>query len=466
MTDNHRALACLAAVPVAALMAAGVLRGQAPGRPRVVVFDGPRVIVGDGSPPIEAARIVVRNGIIEALGARDTVAAPPDATRVDLSGRTAMPMLVNVHGHIGYIKNGTTDKANYSRDNVLEDLRRLAYYGVGVFQALGTDRDGTEMRIRDEQRSGVLTDPALATLFTSGPGIVAPTPGAANGGPYFATDVVFEADNPEAARAYVRQLAPKRPDAIKIWVDDRNATKGKLTPDVFTAAIAEAHAQGLRAVAHVYYLDDAKALARADIDGFAHLVRAEPGADAELVDLVRTRNIFQCSTLSIQKSAVDGPQWLDDRALAETIPASVIAGWKSQAAKASAAAAARARTDYARLERTLRSMYEGGARLVLCGDTGLGTQAAGFTEHRELEAIVKAGVPALQAIRAATATGAAVLGLTDRGTIAVGKRADFIALSANPLDDIVNTRKIVDVYRGGVPINRTALRASWSSESR
>jgi imidazolonepropionase-like amidohydrolase len=462
MAVTHRPLARLVAVAIAASVAAAVTHAQS----AVIVFDGPRVIVGDGSPPIEAARIVVRNGNIHEIGSRQAVAVPPSAARIDLSGRTVMPTLVNVHGHIGYIKGGTTDKANYSRENVLEDLRRLAYYGVGVFQALGTDRDGIEMRIRDEQRSGTLTDPALATLFTSGAGIVAPTPGAANGGPYFATDVVFEAASAEAARTYVRQLAPKKPDIVKIWVDDRNGTKRKLTPDVFAAAIDEAHRQRLRAVAHVYYLDDAKALARAGVDGFAHLVRAEPGVDAELVDLVRTRNIFQCSTLSIQKSAVDGPQWLDDPALAETMPPSVLAAWKGQVAKTSDAAVARARSDYARLERSVRAMDEGGARLVLCGDTGLGTQAPGFIEHRELEAIVKAGVPPLRAIRAATEAGAAVLGLTDRGTIAAGKRADFIALSANPVDDIANTRKIVDVYRAGVRIDRAALRASWQSETR
>jgi imidazolonepropionase-like amidohydrolase len=466
MLDNHRALAGLAAVALTAAVTAAVVRGQPADGRRVVVFDGARVIVGDGSPPIEAARIVVRNGVIDAVGPRHTVAVPPGGVQIDLAGRTVMPTLVNVHGHIGYIKNGTTDKANYSRDNVLDDLRRLAYYGVGVFQALGTDRDGIEMRIRDEQRSGALSDPALATLFTSGPGIVAPTPDAANGGPYFATDVVFEAATPDAARSYVRQLAPKKPDIVKIWVDDRSGTKRKLTPDVSAAAIDEAHRQRLRAVAHVYYLDDAKALARAGVDGFAHLVRAEPGADAELVDLVRTRNIFQCSTLSIQRSAVDGPQWLDDPALAETIPPSVLAAWKGQVAKTSDAAATRARSDYARLERSLLAMHNGGARLVLCGDTGLGTQAPGFTEHRELEAIARAGVPALQAIRAATEAGAAVLGLTDRGSITAGKRADFLILSANPVDDIANTRKIVDVYRGGVRIDRAALRASWQSETR
>lgn len=456
-----RMTACRTGIAIATLASTALLAAQ-PGGARVIVFDGPRVIVGDGTAPVETARIVVRDGRIGDIGPRDSIAAPAGATRVDLTGRTVMPMLVNVHGHIGYMKGATTDKANYSRESVLNDLRRFTYYGVGVFQALGTDRADTEIRIRNEQRSGILPDAALATLFTAGTGIVAPTPGSINGGPFFATDVVHESDSAADARAFVRQLAAKKPDMLKIWVDDRNGTKRKLPPDVFTAAIEEAHALGLRAVAHVYYLDDAKLLAKAGVDGFAHMVRAEPGVDAELVTLIRSRSIFQCSTLSIQKSQVDGPGWLDDPALAETVSPDVIATWKGQLTKASADAIARAKTTYSRLERNLRTLHEGGARLVLCGDTGLNSQVPGFTEHRELEAIVRAGVPPLQAIRAATETGAAVLGLKDVGTLQRGKRADFIVLGANPLDDIANTRRIVGVYRGGAAIDRAALRAAWS----
>jgi imidazolonepropionase-like amidohydrolase len=448
-------------ITVLALVYGARVAAQPPATaPRVLVFDGTRAITGDGMPPIENARIVVRDGRIAAIGPRAGVVAPSGATQIDLSGRTLMPMLVDVHGHIGYMKGAITDRANYSRENVLNDLRRFSYYGVGVFQALGTDRSDTEIRIRNEQRAGILGDRSLATLFTAGTGIVAPTPGSANGGPFFATDVVHETDSPEDARAFVGQLAAKQPDFVKIWVDDRNGTKKKLRPEVSAAAIAEAHALGLRAVAHVYYLDDAKLLAKAGIDGFAHLVRAEPGVDDELAGMIRSRNIFQCSTLSIQRSLVDGPGWLDDPALAETVPPAVIATWKDQVAKTSSDTVARARTDYARLERNLRTIHQGGARIVLCGDTGLASQVPGFTEHRELEAIVRAGVPALEAIRAATGTAASVLGLQDRGTLRPGARADFIVLAANPLQDIANTRKIVAVYRDGIAIDRAPLRAS------
>ncbi|MGD9903651.1 MAG: amidohydrolase family protein [Vicinamibacterales bacterium] len=447
---------------VAALTAAACAAPpEPPAADRVTAFAGARLIRGDGSPAIDDAVLVVRDGVISAAGPRGEIEVPADATRVDLSGRTVMPLIVNVHGHIGYMRGATTERGHYSRDNVLDHLRRFTYYGIGAFQELGTDRDDVEVTIRDEQRAGTLADPALAWFFTAGNGIVAPTPGAANGGPFFATDVIHEAATPEQARAAVQALAAKKVDVVKLWVDDRNGTKVKLAPDVYKAAIDEAHAHGLRAVAHVYYLDDAKDLVRSGVDGLAHMVRAEPGVDDELVAMLTARNVFACSTMSIQKPLVDGPGWLDDPALAETVRPEVIAEWKAGIARAAPDAVARAKETYGRLEASMRRLHAGRARIVLCGDTGLNSQVPGFTEHRELEAIARAGVPPLEAIRAATATGAGVLGLADRGTLEAGKRADFLVLTANPIDDIANTRRIAAVYKAGVAIDRDALRAEF-----
>lgn len=449
-----------AALAAATLVAAGCAPPAAtPARPDVTAFDGARLIRGDGSAAVEDAVVLVEDGVITASGPRAEVEVPAGAARVDLRGRTLMPLLVNVHGHIGYMKGATTDRGHYSRDNVLDHLRRFTYYGIGAFQELGTDRDGVEIRIRDEQRAGTLADPSLAWFFTAGHGIVAPTPGSTNGGPFFATDVVHEAATPEAARAAVQSLAAMKVDIVKLWVDDRNGTKTKLAPPVYKAAIEEAHARGLRAVAHVYYLDDAKDLVRSGADGLAHMVRADPGVDDELVALLKGRDVFACSTMSIQKPLVDGPGWLDDPALAETVRPEVIAEWKAGIARATPEAVTRAKETYARLERSMKRLHDGGARIVLCGDTGLNSQVPGFTEHRELEAIARAGVPPLDAIRAATATGAAVLGMDDRGTLTAGKRADFLVLTANPLDDIANSRRIAAVYKAGVAIDRDALKA-------
>jgi imidazolonepropionase-like amidohydrolase len=100
--------------------------------------------------------------------------------------------------------------------------------------------------------------------------------------------------------------------------------------------------------------------------------------------------------------------------------------------------------------------------VLLSADTGLFTQFIGFAEHRELEAMVSAGMPALDAITAATLLPARMLGLSDRGSLAPGKRADFIVLDADPLDDIVHTRRIAAVVIGGVELDRAAMRARWS----
>lgn len=445
---------------VAALAVAGCTAPAPPAAtPGLTAFEGARLIRGDGTAAVEDAVLLVRDGVIAAAGPRAEVQVPGDATRVNLTGRTVMPPIINVHGHIGYMKGATTERGHYSRDNVLDHLRRFTYYGIGAFQELGTDRDDVEIRIRDEQRDGTLADPALTWFFTAGNGIVAPTPGAPNGGPAFATDVIHEAATPEQARAAVQALAAKKVDIVKLWVDDRNGTKVKLAPAVYKAAIEEAHARGLRAVAHVYYLDDAKDLVRSGVDGLAHMVRAEPGIDDELVALLKARHVFACSTMSIQKPLVDGPGWLDDPALAETVRPEVIAEWKAGIAKATPEAVTRAKATYARLEASMKRLHDGGARIVLCGDTGLNSQVPGFTEHRELEAIARAGVPPLAAIRAATESGAGVLGLTDRGTLTAGKRADFLVLTANPLDDIANSRRIAAVYKAGVAIDRDVLKA-------
>ncbi|MEZ5287450.1 MAG: hypothetical protein R2712_22155 [Vicinamibacterales bacterium] len=151
-------------------------------------------------------------------------------------------------------------------------------------------------------------------------------------------------------------------------MDDRGGTKAKMGPEIYAAIIDEAHAQGLPAIAHVYYLDDAKGLVRAGVDGLAHMVRAEPGVDDELVALMKAHGTVACTTMSIQRPLVDGPEWLDDPALAETQTPETLAAWRAGVAAATPEAVARAEPH------TLSKPVSGGTpvamRIVLCGDTG------------------------------------------------------------------------------------------------
>jgi imidazolonepropionase-like amidohydrolase len=420
-------------------------------------YAGFRLITGSGDAPRDNASLLVRDGIIVDV---NPTMVPGDATRIDLSGKTVMPTIVNPHGHIGYMKGAETDKRHYSRANVIDHLRRLTYYGVSVMQSLGTDREDIEISVRDAQRAGELDDPELAMLLTAGDGIVAPTPGSENGGPFFATDVMIEVRSPDEARKRVCELAHKKPDVIKLWVDDRWGEKAKLTSDICQTVIDEAHRLGLHAIAHIYSLDDAKAAVRAGVDGLAHMVR-EPGPDQELIDMLVEKDVFVFSSMGVQKGFHESPEWLDDPALAETMTQADRDAFRAQIDALSPEEVDRWAKAYELLEGCLHEFVAGGVKVVLSADTGLFGQFPGFAEHRELEALVQGGMPVDQAIRAATSLPAEILGLSDRGSIAPGKRADLLVLDADPLQDITNTRRISEVIIGGVHIDRDAMRTSW-----
>ncbi|GGJ33351.1 amidohydrolase family protein [Streptomyces brasiliensis] len=420
-----------------------------------VLYEGARVIVGDGETVIDDAGLVVRDGLIEWIGPRDAISPDPTRQTVSLAGRTVMPALVNPHGHIGYWKGAAADAGNFSADNVIDHLRRLAYYGVSVFQSLGTDRDDTEIRVRDRQRKGELDDEDLATLHTAGAGIVAPTPGSGNGGPFFAADAVHEATSPEDARRHVRALAAKHVDAVKFWLDDRHGTEARLEPDVYRAIVDEAHRHGLKAAAHIYTVDDAKEAIRAGADILAHLPRT-PAPDEELITLLTTHDVAVFTSMSIQRP--DGDSWLDDPALADLVTPEAIADLRSRIRANAPQPLFDTLEAYQRMQSTLRTFADAGVRLVFSADTGLLTQFPGFAEHRELEALAAAGLPPLTVLQSATQRSATLLGLTDRGTLEEGRRADFVVLAGDPLRDITNTRRIESVHFKGRPVDRSRIR--------
>ena len=142
----------------------------APAAPAIstVVYDGARLIDGTGTPAVEAARLVVDDGVITAVGPQDDVESPPGARVVDLTGRTVIPALVNLHGHVGFQRGLTYEAENYTRENIVDHLNRYAYYGVGVIVSLGTDAGAVWSDIRRDQNAGTLGG---ARLFTAGRGL-------------------------------------------------------------------------------------------------------------------------------------------------------------------------------------------------------------------------------------------------------------------------------------------------------
>jgi imidazolonepropionase-like amidohydrolase len=417
------------------------------------LFEGARLIVGDSSPTIENAALLIERGKILRVGQSGKITTPRGTVRIDVRGKTIMPALINLHGHVGYQKELSYAAENYTRENILDQLNRYAYYGVGAVMSTGTDVGDLPYELRSEPHSGAL-------FRTAGRGFAAPNAGpgaeAMRAAPYGVT-------SEEGARIAVRELAAKKPDFVKIWVDDRNGTVEKLSPALYRAIITEAHKHNLRVMAHVFYLTDAQDLVRSGVDGFLHLVRDEE-MDDRLIALMKERRVFVTPNLSLSERATyaEKPPWLDDPFLAATVSRDVIRRLSDTFVNRQPAALTRARDSYEKQQRSLAKLISAGVTIALGDDSGVQDNFYGYTEHRELELMVNAGMTPAQVIVASTRVPARLLRLDQRGTLEPGKSADLIVLDANPLDDIKNTRKISKVYLRGQEVDRAELTSRWN----
>ena len=421
---------------------------DAPAVKTPTLFEGARLIAGDGSGPIENAAFLVENERVTRIGAKGHLQAPHGARRVDLSGKTVMPALVDAHVHIGYRKGLTFTADNYTRENLLDELDRFAYYGVAAVLEAGTGRGTLPFQVRGEPHAG-------ARYLTAGRGFAMP-----NAGPGVPMrDAAYGVTTEEEARRGVRELAAHTPDLIKIWVDDRNGTVEKLKPNLYRAIIDEAHAHHVRVMAHIANLDDAKDLLRAGVDGFGHAIRDRDVDDELLAMLKERRNVFFTVTLWGERNAIyDGaPAWLNEPLLRGSLSSGEI----NQLADGFSRATPPQREAARRLLRNVATLHAAGVKVGLGTDTGgvTGGGYFGLASQIELELLVKAGLTPAQAIVAGTSASASILGLDALGTVAEGKSADFIVLDANPLDDIGHTRKISAVYLRGVAVDRSAFNA-------
>jgi imidazolonepropionase-like amidohydrolase len=413
------------------------------------LFEGARLIVGDGSAPIERSAFVVRDDAIVEVGRQGEVQAPAGAARVDLTGRTVMPALVDAHSHLGYtdIKAMTTTAANFTRENMIDHLRRYAYYGIAATLSMGVDRGALPYELRAQPVPG-------AALFrTAGRGIALPNAGP---GAEYRRDAAYGVSTEAQARKAVQELAAQKADVVKIWVDDRDGTVPKLPPTMYRAIIEEAHGNGLRVVAHIFDLADAKELLRSGIDGFAHGVR-DTDIDEEFVALIKARpDVFVIPNLP-DRDTGDDFAWLSD-----TVPAQEIQRLRDVQSRRTPAAARQARELFEVQARNLARLNAAGVTIAYGTDAGV---SVGWPAHSELADMVAAGMTPMQVIVAATQTSARILRLDRLGAIAPGKSADFIVLDGNPLDDITKSRTIREVYLRGERVDRAAHSAAWTGRS-
>ena len=437
--------------------------GQAPVKltGKTTLFEGARLITGGDGPAIESSAFLVENGRFTKVGKKGEIKPPSGAARVDLSGKTVIPALIDGHSHIGYMRHLTSGAQNYTRENILDHLRRFAYFGVAASQSMGSDFGELPYQIREETMTG--KHPDAARFLMAGRGL-APL---IEISPENMRQAAYVVTTEAGARATVRELAARGITIVKTWVDSRGGTIKPMSPELYRAIIDEAHRNNMRVAVHATDPPEAKELLRAGVDIFAHMIS---DVDDEMLSL------FKQHPNTVVLSALGGPRrsiyvpWLNPvhPLIAETVLQDQIARLQQRFPLQNSQEIAKANAAWDRLARGVARLSAAGVKIGLGTDGGgqQGDQFVGWTTHTELENLNAAGLSPAQVIVVATRTTAEILRLNDLGTVSAGKSADFVVLDANSLDDITNTRKIFQVYLRGSAIDRAELSKGFLDQSR
>lgn len=413
-----------------------------------ILFENARVF--DGQRDRGITPVLIDGARIVHIGA-PLPAAATGARRVDYTGKTLLPALVSNHAHVGNTQGLEHGDRFYIRDNVVRDLRQFQRYGITTVTALGMN--GADFFAL---RTEVNADPRLgAQLYGAGGGIGAPDGAPPADSMGLRHDPVARPRTAEQARAAVATQHADGVDLIKLWVDDLGGKRPMMTPEVYRAAIAEAHARGLTVAAHIHDLDQARDLVDARVDILAHGIR-DRAVDPMLARKMRDQGTWYIPTVAIDEANywyAEHPQALQQPFLRQALHRDVLARWSQpewQRAQLAGSGIPAAREAVATNLDNVRRLHAAGVKLGFGTDAGaMPHRVIGVAEHRELQLLVQAGLSPAQALQVATSQAADLLGLADRGRIAAGKRADLLVLDADPLTDIANTQRIGAVWQAG-----------------
>jgi imidazolonepropionase-like amidohydrolase len=436
--------------------------------PAVLIEDVSVLDVQTGNVTPQRDVLVVGDRITR-VAAHGQVDPPAGAQRIAGTGKTLLPGLIDMHGHIG---NGAAPPWISAFPDPERNLRAYLYCGVT------TVLDPADLITQAFERRSQVADGALLgpRIFAAGPMITAP-----GGHPvavlqrlapwwirwYLIPRVTRQVDSPEAARAAVREIAAFRPDVVKLSVDRIPGEAPRIRREVLAAAVDEAKAHQIRAVAHIGTTEDALDAADAGIAAWMHGVYKERIPDEQIarlaaykIPMVVTMNVFESYARVGEGPRVATPL---ER---ETVEADVLSSFdhvpQSDAVVFFQPYFALLRAQRAAWPDNVRRLRAAGVTILAGSDTQSGVfPGAGL--HRELHLLTQAGLTPAEAIRAATLDAARFLangGEPEFGVIAEGKRADLLLVDGDPTADLDALARISAVIKGGVPLERHAINAT------
>jgi imidazolonepropionase-like amidohydrolase len=423
-----------------------------------VLITGATIIDGTGAAPVRADVLVVGERIA-AVGRDVASTAPAKARRVDAAGAWMTPGFID--GHVHFFQTGGLD----ARPDFVPNQQGRSY--LDVVKAI---RDRPDPYLRSYICAGVtsVVDPggpswvfALRDRHTADVN----APRIAFSGPLLATadpaPLELEDDEPiwlmkdrAGVAGMVDRLAKHRPDMIKIWFVHRRGDDLAAQSALVRTAIDTIHAKKLRAAVHATTLETARVAVEAGADILVHSV-GDREVDAEFVKAVVSRHVIYVPTLIVGKSYRDvRRRAVDIEPFERTCaPPTSIESFSALADVPATALPPNPELPPDPLpvqQRNLKTLWDAGAIVAAGTDAGNTRTLHGPSLHLEFALMAASGLTPMQVLVSATRNGARLFGRDDLGRVSAGALADLVILDADPTADILNTRRIRAVMRGGV----------------